>query len=42
MHWLLMKPMAIAGTAKMAILAILATSVMVNCNFSMAVRGIQL
>ena len=39
---MLMTPMAIAGMAKMAITAIMVPSVMVNGNFSMAVRGIQL
>ena len=39
---MLMTPMAIAGMAKMAIMAIMVTSVMANGNFSMAVRGIQL
>ena len=39
---MLMTPMAIAGMAKTAIMAILVTSVMDNGNFSMAVRGIQL
>ena len=38
----LMTPMAIAEMANMAILAILATIVMPNVNFSMAIRGIQL
>ena len=41
---MLMMPMAIAETAKMtiiAILAIMATIVMTNFNFSMAIRGIQ-
>ena len=33
---------AIARMAKMAILAIMATIVMANGNFSMAIRGIQL
>ena len=39
---MLMTPMAIAGMAKMAIMAIMVTSVMANGNFSMAVRGIHL
>ena len=39
---MLMTPMAIAEMAKMAILAIVATIVMVNVNFSMAIRVIQL
>ena len=39
---MLMTPMAIAGMDKMAIMAIMVTSVMDNGNFSMAVRGIQL
>ena len=39
---MLMTPMAIAGMAKMAIMAIMVTSVMANGLFSMAVRGIQL
>ena len=38
---MLVTPMAIAGMAKTAIMAILVTSVMDNGNFSMAVRGIQ-
>ena len=39
---MLMTHMAIAGMAKMAIMAIMVTSVMANGKFSMAVRGIQL
>ena len=39
---MLMTPMAIARMAKMAISAIMATSVMANGNFSMALRSIQL
>ena len=39
---MLMTPMAIAGMTKITILALMATSVMANGNFSMAVRGIQL
>ena len=38
----LMTPMAIAVMAKMAIMAIMVTSVMANGKFSMATRGIQL
>ena len=36
---MLMTHMAIAGMAKMAIMAIMVTSVKSNGNFSMAVRG---
>ena len=39
---MLMTPMAIARMAKIAIMAIMVTSVMANGKFSMAVRGIQL
>ena len=39
---MLMMPMTIAGMAKMAIKAIMVTSVMTIGNFSMLVRGIQL
>ena len=39
---MLMTPMAIAEMAKIAILAIMATIVMANVNFSMAIMGIQL
>ena len=39
---MLMTHMAIAGMAKMAIMAIMVTSVMANGNLSMAKRGIQL
>ena len=39
---MLMTPMAIAGMAKMAIMAIMVTSVMANGNFSMALWGMQL
>ena len=39
---MLLTPMAIAGMAKMAIMAKMVTSVMANGNFSMAVWGIQL
>ena len=39
---ILIKPRAIAKTAKMAILAIMATIMRANENFSMAIRGIQL
>ena len=37
-----MTHMAIAGMAKMAIMAIMVTSVMANGNFRMVARGIQL
>ena len=39
---MLMTPMAIAGMAKMAIMAIMVTSVMANDNFSMALMSIKL
>ena len=39
---MLMTSMAIAGMAKMAIMAIMIASMMVNGNFSLAVRGILL
>ena len=39
---MLITPMAIAGMAKLAIMAIMVTSVMTNGNFSMVIRGIQL
>ena len=39
---MLQTPKGIAEMAKNAILAIMATFVMVNVNFSMAIRGIQL
>ena len=39
---ILMTPMAIARMAEITILAIMATSVMANGNFRMAVRGVQL
>ena len=39
---MLLISMAIAKMAKIAILAIMATIVMANVNFSMAIRGIQL
>ena len=39
---MLMTPKAIVEMAKMAILAIMATIVMANVNFSIAIRGNQL
>ena len=39
---MLMTPMAIAGMAKMAIMAIMVTSVMANGNLNMALWSIQL
>ena len=39
---ILIKPRAIAKTAKMAILAIMATIMRANENFSITIRGIQL
>ena len=39
---MLVTPMAIAGMAKTAIMAIIVTNVMANGNFSMALRGIHL
>ena len=40
-HWasmdMLMKPMAIGGMARMALIDIIATSVMANGNFSLAI-----
>ena len=39
---MLITPRAIAKMANMDILAIMATTVMVNGNFSMVIRGIQL
>ena len=39
---MLMTPMAIAGMAKMAIMAIMVTSLMANGKFSMVIRGIEL
>ena len=40
--FMLITPMAIAKMAKMAILAVMATILMANINFSMALRGIFL
>ena len=39
---MLITPRAIAKMAKMAIFAMMATIVMANGNFSMALRGLQL